>query len=279
VLIRLAWGQNLWASLMSTLASAWAAIVDFFNSIPDRIAETWATIVDAATSAFDSIARWVAGVWASIVDGASALPGKITGFFTSIYTGAVQKLTDLWNWVKGLPGRILSALGDFGSLLYNSGAKVIQGLIDGIASKFGRLKEKIAEGVQLIRDHLPFSPAKTGPLSGGGSPDIAGAKIAEMIAAGLDSNLPLISDAASRAAAATQLSNTPVADAGGLPLVTPQPGQPGTVLSPVSATSEKQEIFVVQIGNEEIGAYIAKRVDEAVQVEVRRLVTGARGVV
>ena len=275
----IAWVQGLWSSLMNTVATAWASIVDFFNSIPDRIAAVWATLVDEATSALNSIANWAAGVWASIVDGASQLPGKIASFFTGLYTAAVDKLTALWNWVKGLPGRILSALGDLGSLLYNSGAKIIQGLIDGIASKFNRLKEKIAEGVQLIRDHLPFSPAKTGPLSGSGSPDIAGAKIAEMIAAGLDSNLALISDAASRAAAATQLGGTPVAEAGGLPLVTPQQGQPGTVLSPVASSTEQQQVFVVQIGNEEIGAYITKKVEQVVDVEVRRLVTGARGVV
>lgn len=273
-----AWVQGLWTNVTNAVTSAWVAILDFFASLPDKISALWVTLVDEAVAALNSISEWAAGVWASIVDGASALPGKIADFFARLYVSVVDKLTQLRNWVSGLPGRILSALGDLGSLLYNAGAKVIQGLIDGIASKFQRLKDKIAEGVQLIRDHLPFSPAKTGPLSGGGSPQIAGAKIAEMIAAGLDSGVPLISGAASRAAGATQIGTGATTDAGGLPLITPRSGQPGTTLSPVETTTEKQEVFVVQIGNEEIGAYIAKIVDETVQVEVRRLVTGARGV-
>lgn len=271
------WITNLWNSIVAAVLSAIEQIGAFIHSIPDRIASVWVSIVDAAVNAFNTVRDWAINAWNALVDRASKIPGQVAAFFSQLYTSVVQKLTDLRNWVSGLPGRIMSALGDLGSLLYNAGAKVIQGLIDGIASKFQRLKDKIAEGVQLIRDHLPFSPAKMGPLSGGGSPQIAGAKIAEMIAAGLDSGVPLITDAANRAAGAAQIGTGATTDAGGLPLVTPQGGQPGTVLSPVAASVAEQNVFIVQIGDEEIEAYIDKRVDAKVDVEVRRLLAGTRG--
>jgi len=271
---------SLWDSAEQTTTSAIESIGAFIASVPDRLAALWDAIAQQAIDTFNSVRDWAAGVVNGIVGFFSTLPGKVGAFFASLYNAAVAKLDQLREWVRGLPGRILSALGDLGSLLFNAGAKVIQGLIDGIASKFQRLKEKISEGVQLIRDHLPFSPAKMGPLSGGGSPQIAGAKIAEMIAAGLDSGVPLILGAAGRAAGAAQVGTGAGAttDAGGLPLVTPQSGQPGTVLAPVAATVAEQNVFIVQIGDEEIEAYIDKRVDAKVDVEVRRLMAGTRGV-
>lgn len=272
------WVQGLWTSLTDTVVSAWAAIVDFFHSIPDRIAAVWATIVDTATGAFTAIGDWAAGVWAALVDGVSQLPGKIANFFAGIYVAAIDKLTALLNWIKALPGRILSALGDLGSLLFNAGGNIISGLIDGIASKFGRLKEKIAEGAQLIRDHLPFSPAKMGPLSGTGSPEIAGAVIGEMIAAGLDSSLPLISQAASNAASAASPLGA-IGQAGVTPLsATPGAAAGQSVLSAVSATAAQQPIVLVQIGDQQVQAVVAQTAREVVQIEVNRLLAGTRGI-
>ena len=37
-------------------------------------------------------------------------------------------------------------------------------LAGGIISKFAKVKEAIGKMTQIIRDHLPHSPAKTGPL-------------------------------------------------------------------------------------------------------------------
>jgi hypothetical protein len=59
--------------------------------------------------------------------------------------------------------------------------------------------------VSKIRSFLPFSPAKEGPLSGMGSPDVAGAKIAWMLASGMDSGAGLVSRSAGRLAGAASI--------------------------------------------------------------------------
>ena len=70
-----------------------------------------------------------------------------------------------------------------------------------------------------------------------------------------------------------------IGQAGVTPLVAPTgPGAAGGVLSPVQASTDQQPVFIVQIGHEEIEAFIDRRVDERVQVEVRRLMAGSRGV-
>ncbi|MDU6623388.1 MAG: tape measure protein [Bifidobacterium longum] len=93
----------------------------------------------------------------SCVDGIigffQALPGKIGGFFSS----AAQFATDKWNgvvdWFKGLPGRITSAIGNVGRLLYNAGASIISGFLDGLKSMWSNVTDWISGIGDWIKEH------------------------------------------------------------------------------------------------------------------------------
>lgn len=103
---------------------------------------------------------------------------------------------------KGLPGRIKAAVGGLGDLLRQAGRNVVQGLIDGIKSKFGPLASTASSLAGIIRDYLPFSPAKEGPLSGSGNPYRSGQVIADMLAGGMRSGLSTVSSASDQLAGA-----------------------------------------------------------------------------
>jgi hypothetical protein len=53
-------------------------------------------------------------------------------------------VSNVVNFVTGLPGRVLSALGSFGSLLYNAGRDLLQGLLNGISSMIGQVVSQAA---------------------------------------------------------------------------------------------------------------------------------------
>ena len=89
------------------------------------------------------------------------------------------------SFVKSIPGRILSALGDLGSLLVNAGEKVISGLIHGVENMLGSLGSTMSSVASTITSFLPFSPAKRGPLSGSGDPSNSGKSIAKKLAQGI----------------------------------------------------------------------------------------------
>src|SRR3546814_1614588 len=109
--------------------------------------------------------------------------GRVVGFFSD------------------LPGRIVRAIGSIGSLLYNAGRNVVQGLIDGIYAMLGRLASAASSMASTIRDYLPFSPAKEGPLSGLGNPEQSGRKLAEMVGDGIVQNVNVPARAMERALA------------------------------------------------------------------------------
>jgi phage-related protein len=274
--------------IMGALEALGNTIVDAFNWVLEKLGEIIESIITYVQGLPEKIGAFFTQIREKIVeaitvalDFLSSLPGKIAGYFQSVRDQAVTKIDSFIETVRGIPGRVLTAIGDLGRLLYNAGQKVITGLIDGIGSRITQLRESISKAVQEIRDHLPFSPAKTGPLSGSGSPQLAGAKISEMIASGIESQLDLIAEAAALAAGSTVLPGlgqpqTPFQDAAGPPLVGPTGGQQGSPLAPVEAVTTEQPIFIVQIGDEQIEAFITKVVQEQVAIETRRVLAGMR---
>jgi hypothetical protein len=93
----------------------------------------------------------------------------IVRFFTNdIPDGAKRGIKQLTDEVLAIPGKIVRAIGDLGTLLYNQGVELVKGLGRGIAGGWHWVEEQIAIGLKGISDWLPGSPAKKGPLSGAG---------------------------------------------------------------------------------------------------------------
>lgn len=82
------------------------------------------------------------------------------------YVIIVKNFSKIWDWLKG-----------FGKKMYDAGRNLIQQIWDGIKSLVMKPVEAVKNMVGKIRDFLPFSPAKTGPLR-----DIHRVKIIETIA-------------------------------------------------------------------------------------------------
>jgi phage-related protein len=165
--------------------------------------------------------RLITGVAGAMVNAFRTSVDAVKRMSTAIRDGA----TGAYNVVKALPGRIKSALGNAGSILYNAGKNIINGLIDGIRSRFAPLGNAIGAATQLIKDHLPFSPAKRGPLAGSGNPYYSGQSIVELLSGGVRSNLGVAGAAASDLAAQFALAGVPaLAGIGTAPSI-PDPGR------------------------------------------------------
>ncbi|GLX92930.1 hypothetical protein [Herbidospora sp. NBRC 101105] len=79
-----------------------------------------------------AIIRWI-----------SSPPGKFIEFFGKAKDWAVTKMGELVSWLAGLPGRILSAIGNLGSLLSNAGRDLLTGLWNGLQSMAGWLSSQL----------------------------------------------------------------------------------------------------------------------------------------
>lgn len=163
-----------WDEIKAITLAVWDAVWGFIRAVWDFIMK--------------KVAEGVAFVIGKI-DWLQALPGKVAAWFGRMRDAAIGQMQALVGWMAGLPGRLVGALGNVGRMLWDAGRRIIQGLIDGIMAMIGAVGRAIGSVVRHIRDALPFSPARWGPLSGRGSPELAGRQIGHMLAAGINSSL------------------------------------------------------------------------------------------
>jgi hypothetical protein len=140
--------------------------------------------------------------------------GRLGGLFRGWWDDAVHAVTGavarMIQFVSTIPGKIMSTLSSLPGKLFSLGSHIISMLASGIRSAIGDVTHAIGSVVGEITSHLPFSPAKKGPLSGSGSPDKAGSRIARMLAQGMASGTSAVTEAAARMAGAAGIGGRPV---------------------------------------------------------------------
>lgn len=182
--------------------------------------QLWTRVKALASAAWNFIkgvvSRGAAAVKAAISHGISAAKSAFTSGWNSIKHAASSGASRVVSTVRSLPGRIRSALGNLGHLLFNAGRNVIQGLLAGIESMIGTIGSAMGKVAGKIRGFLPFSPAKEGPLSGAGNPERSGAKIAQMVASGMTGGTGMVASAAAGLASAAGINPSGVAAPAGV---------------------------------------------------------------
>jgi tape measure domain-containing protein len=110
---------------LGIIISHWDQIRSFISGAVDRV---------------KAIISWFAG-----------LPGMFSDWFGRARDAINDRVAAVVTLVKGLPGRIISALGNLGSLLADKGRDLVSGLISGISGMAGRLagfvKDFIVENI------------------------------------------------------------------------------------------------------------------------------------
>lgn len=112
------------------------------------------------SAAFEGAQALVSSVWNKIVEVTSSLVGSIGARLRQLVIDVGARVTELTERavqgfqemvrravaeVSKLPGQITTGLGNLGSLLFNAGADVVRGFINGLSSQLGRLRDKASE--------------------------------------------------------------------------------------------------------------------------------------
>lgn len=181
----------------------------------EAIARIFRFLRDVAVNIFNRIRNFIRDRINAIVAAANRIRefvNRVRNFFNRARDAVRNRINAIIRLVRGIPGRIRRAIGNAGRILRQAGRNIIQGLINGIRSMIGNVRDAIGGVAQEIRDALPFSPAKYGPLSGRGSPDIAGQIIVQMLARGMESQRSMIRRSSALVAGSVQSGLTAAVD-------------------------------------------------------------------
>jgi phage-related protein len=222
-----------------------------------------ASVVTKVTGLFSGLLSNISGTWSSITSAIGRAVDSVKNAISNGFSAAVD-------FVSSIPGKILGALGDFGSMLFRAGSSIIQGLIDGIKSKISAVTGAIGNVLSAARNLLPFSPAKEGPFSGKGWTLYSGRSISEALAQGIEERGGL---------AVTAMENTMAAVAG----VTTAPQFGTAVNAAVSNSVDAAASFtgapvtvVVEGDADGLAQFVTAHVEEGNR-ETRRFVQARRG--
>lgn len=158
IALNAAMAANPFGIITLVIAALVAAIVTFFmtnENARKKVVAAWNSIKTGVLDAVAGAKEWIT----NLVTTVAGIPGRIKSAlstfattiavttalaFARMRTAAAEKVGSLVSYVAGIPGRIKSALGNLGSLLYNAGANVINGLVRGIKRTIGKVKETLS---------------------------------------------------------------------------------------------------------------------------------------
>jgi phage-related protein len=133
-------------SVVDWVQSKWALIKDYIALKINEIKTTISTVLDSIKTKWNEIWSAVATFVSGKIDDIKEfigklgeIPGKVKEWFGKVKDGIVEKFNDAVTFVQGIPGRITGALGNMGTLLYNSGRDVVQGMWNGIVNKWNEV--------------------------------------------------------------------------------------------------------------------------------------------
>lgn len=189
--ILVTWFTNIWTTIQPLLITLWTGIVNVFNSLKS-FWETWGGLIMAFFSVYwayvSSIFQSAVSVlWTIIQGGFTVIYNVVSGIFklisgviqvgwaliSGIFSTALALLSGdwegAWNNMLDMLSGVWSGIEDFFAglkdLFFDSGKAIIETLADGIRSVASAPFEAVTSALSKVRDLLPFSDAKTGPLS------------------------------------------------------------------------------------------------------------------
>lgn len=132
--------SRIWEGVKGIAKGAWGIITGIFSW-------AWSAIRAIVSIGAKAIGGLLSGLWAAVKGAAGAawdwIVSKLSGAWRSIRSGVSSGVSAVVSFMRGLPGRILSALGNVGSLLLGAGRSLLEGLWNGISGAAGWLWGKI----------------------------------------------------------------------------------------------------------------------------------------
>jgi phage-related protein len=124
--------------LRGDFSAAWSGTQTLVQNVANKIGEVLASLRDRAVEILADLGRQ-----------AVAKINEMTGGALTRFADFVSRSVAV---VRELPGRIRDALGDLGNLLTSAGSDIVAGLINGLKSQLGRLKDAASQIASTVKN-------------------------------------------------------------------------------------------------------------------------------
>ncbi|AYP68726.1 hypothetical protein BpsS36_00020 [Bacillus phage vB_BpsS-36] len=149
-------------NLLDVVVNVFMAIISILTGDFDKAREYWTKATESSIQFFMNLWEAVKNFFLGFIDTFLSIFNSfgvdLVAIFTDMYNNAKQKVTE------GIDN-IISTITGWKDTFMEAGMGLITGFTDGIKKAFGKAKDVVSGGLSNLRNLLPFSPAKEGPLS------------------------------------------------------------------------------------------------------------------
>lgn len=142
--------ENILNGISTTWSNIWNGIKSTVSTIWNRIKSVVSGAINSVKGTIQSILETIQNVWSN---GWDTVKNTLSNAWENIKTGVSKGIDNVVSFVKDLPGKILNALGDVGSLLLDAGKSIINGFLDGLKSAWDGVTEWIGGIGDWIAEH------------------------------------------------------------------------------------------------------------------------------
>lgn len=129
-------------------------VIDFFKAAPGWLYDAgkniltglWNGFTGKVGEVYNGIKGFISGVISSFMSGfRMSSPSQVMheigdGVIQGLWNGALGKIDGFLGWARGIPGSIIGAVGNLGSILYNAGAAAMTSLYNGFLAVWNSVK-------------------------------------------------------------------------------------------------------------------------------------------
>ena len=184
-----------WEAISSTAQTIWNGIKNFFSALWEGIKTIFTTVFEVIktivttyfniyktiittvfnaiktviTTVLNAIKTVITTVWNTIktvfTTVLNTIQTVVSGAFNTMWNGIKNTVSNIVNTIKTGFNNAVSFVKNLASSAFQWGADIIQGIVNGIKSCIGKVKDAVTNVAETIRSFLHFSVPDEGPLT------------------------------------------------------------------------------------------------------------------
>lgn len=154
--------SNIWNGIRNTISSVVNGIRSVITSVFNGIRNTISSVLNGIRSVVSNVWNGIRNTISNVVNGIRNTVSNIFNGLVGIVSSAFSRVRNaVSNGITGAYNAVTGKIKDF----FNAGKNIVGSIADGIKGAIGKVTDAIGNVTKKIRNFLPFSPAKEGPLT------------------------------------------------------------------------------------------------------------------